>query len=211
MGRVPGTWYRGPVLLPLAELELLAGLRAAGLLALDGTRVARQEAELTKLAAVALVDLHERAGDGEAQRAGLTRLSAALDVGLHVVLAEVVGRGERLLDRAHERGAREVVAEGAAVDVPLARAGLEVQAADGLLAAADGVRRLVSHYLLSLDVKVRTWGCWAVCSCCAPAKTRSLLRSFWRPSAFLGSMPYTAFSMTRSGCLASIVANGVKR
>src|SRR4051794_38928369 len=86
-------------LLPLAELELLAGLRAAGLLALDGAGVARQEAELTELAAVPLVDLDEGAGDGEAQRAGLTRLSAALDVGLHVVLAEVVGRRERLLDR----------------------------------------------------------------------------------------------------------------
>ena len=43
------------------------------------------------------VDLDERAGDGEAQRAGLTRVPAAIDVGLHVIATERVGRDERLL------------------------------------------------------------------------------------------------------------------
>ena len=62
----------------LRELEPLACLRTAGLLALDRAGIAREEAEVAKLAAMRLVDLHERAGDGEAQRAGLTGLAAAV-------------------------------------------------------------------------------------------------------------------------------------
>ena len=60
--------------LALRELEPLAGLRTARLLALDRARIAREQAEVAQLAAVGLVDLHERASDGEAQRAGLARL-----------------------------------------------------------------------------------------------------------------------------------------
>ena len=90
------------------------------------------------------VDLDERAGDGETQRAGLTGLAAAVDVRLHVVAAEHVGRRERLLDGRDVRRTREVVAERAAVDVPLARARLEVDAADGFFAAADRVNGLMS-------------------------------------------------------------------
>src|SRR5688572_16649009 len=131
--------------LALAELELLASLRTARLLALHRAGVARQEAEVAKLAAVPLVDLHEGAGDGETERAGLAGLPAPLHVRLHVVLAERVGRRERLLDGRDERRPREVVAERAPVDVPLARARLQVDSADGFLAAADGVRGRVGH------------------------------------------------------------------
>jgi hypothetical protein len=41
------------------------------LLALDRTRVAREEAEVAQLAAVRLVDLHEGTRHGETERTGL--------------------------------------------------------------------------------------------------------------------------------------------
>src|SRR6516162_1658363 len=44
-------------------------------------------------------------------------------------------------------------------------------------------------------------GCCAACGWSGPAYTFSF-RSMFRPSEFLGSMPRTAFSTTRSGCLA---------
>src|SRR3712207_3658952 len=110
--------------LPLAELELLARLRAAGLLALHGARVAREQAEVAQLAAVPLVDLHQGAGYGEAERPGLPGEPAAGHVRLHVKAAERVGDLERLLDGEHVRGAREVVTERAPIDVPLPRARL---------------------------------------------------------------------------------------
>ena len=65
----------------LRELEMTASnacrtgtasARTTRLLALDRSRIARQEAEIAQLAAMRLVDLHERARDGEAKRAGLT-------------------------------------------------------------------------------------------------------------------------------------------
>src|SRR5688572_1923462 len=122
------------VRLALAELEPLAGLRTAGLLALDGTRIAREQAEIAKLAAVGFIHDEQRTGRGEAQRAGLARHAAALDLRLHVEAAERVGRAEGLLDRRDERGAGEVVPERATVHFPLARARGEVQAAPGFLA-----------------------------------------------------------------------------
>src|SRR5829696_259556 len=131
--------------LALAELELLACFRAAGLLALHRAGVAREEAEVAELPAVPLVDLHQRPRDGEAQCARLPRLPAALQVRPDVELAQRVGGGERLLNRRDERRTREVVAERAPVDVPLAGAGPQVDAADGFLAAADGVRNRVGH------------------------------------------------------------------
>src|SRR6185437_15762428 len=127
---------------------------------------------------------------------------------LHVEAAEGVGRGECLLNRRHEGRTREVVAQRAAVDVPLARSRLHVHAADAFLAASDGVNGALGHHSVSL-LRLSTTGCWAACGCCASGYTRSLRRSFCRPSAFLGSMPNTAFSMTRSGCLESMEANGV--
>src|SRR5688500_4803749 len=140
--------------LSLRELEPLPCLRAARLLALDRAGVAREETEIAKLAAVRLVDLHERPCHGQPQRARLPRLSAASNVRLHVVLTEAVGRGERLLNRRDQRGPRKVVAQRAAIDVPLAAAGLEVHAADRLLTTADRVCDLrIRHRLLRLALR----------------------------------------------------------
>ena len=72
----------------LRVLRRLAGLLETGLLALDDARVTGEEAGLLQGGAVVLaVDLVERAGDGEAQRAGLARGAAAGDAGDDVVAA----------------------------------------------------------------------------------------------------------------------------
>src|SRR5215218_5355209 len=140
--------------LSLRELEPLACLRTAGLLALDRACVAGEQAEVAQLAAVCLVDLHQRARDGEPKRPSLPRLAAAGDVRLDVVLTEPVGRRERLLDRGHQRGSREIIPKRTPIDVPLATARLEVHAADRLLATADRVRDLrIGHVLLRLALR----------------------------------------------------------
>src|ERR1700712_1809425 len=82
--------------LALRELGGLAGLLESGLLALDDAGVTSQEAGLLESGAVVLaVDLVERAGDREAQRAGLTRGAAAGDLRRDVVAAEQVEDLER--------------------------------------------------------------------------------------------------------------------
>src|SRR5678815_5691594 len=87
-------------------------------------------------------------------RSTLDRSSAASDVYKRQVLAESVGRRERLLDRRDEGRPREVVTERAAIDVPLAAAGPEVHAADRFLATADRVRDLrIGHRLLRLALR----------------------------------------------------------
>jgi hypothetical protein len=96
--------------LSLRELETLTSFRTAGLLALDRTRITREEAEVTKLAAVSFVERDEGAGDREAERTCLPCLSATDDVRAHIEAPERVGRGERLLNGRHQRGAREIVA-----------------------------------------------------------------------------------------------------
>src|SRR3954465_14879191 len=97
--------------LALAELELLASLRTARLLALDGTCVAREETEATKLATMTFVHLHQRASDGETKGTSLTACATALEIRLDVELAKGIGGDERLLDLGDEHRTREVVAE----------------------------------------------------------------------------------------------------
>src|SRR6185312_887990 len=123
--------------LTLRELEPLAGLRTTRLLALDRTRITREQAEITKLAAVRLVDLHERARHRETKRAGLAGVATAVDVRLHVIAAERIGRHERLLNGRDVRRAREIIAQRAAIHVPLARTGLQEHTAHRFLPAAD--------------------------------------------------------------------------
>src|SRR4051812_11719740 len=128
--------------LPLAELELLSCLRTSRLLALDRTRIAREQTEIAKLPAMPFIHLHQRTSDGKAQRASLPAHSTALEVRLDVELAESIGGNERLLDLRHEHRTREVIAQRAAIDVPLTGSRLHVHAADGFLAAANGVCNL---------------------------------------------------------------------
>src|SRR5690348_11597473 len=65
------------------------------------------------------------------------------------------------------------------------------------LALADGVPAGCATWVM-----VKGVGCCAWCGWSGPAYTFSL-RSMFRPSVFLGSMPLTAFSTSRSGRLAS--------
>src|SRR5687768_11958936 len=138
------------MMLALRELEALAGLRTTRLLAFDLARVAREQAEVTQLPLVRLVDLDERTRDREPQRARLTGHPATVQVCAHVVPAERVGGRERLLDRRHQRRPRKVVTERAPVDVPLAGTRLDVHAAHRFLAAPDGMDGGIRHYFDSL-------------------------------------------------------------
>src|SRR5688572_20213376 len=90
-----------PNSLSLAELESLSCLRTSRLLALDRACVAREQAEVAQLAAVAFIDLYERASNSETQRARLTGLPAALEIRLDVVPTQRIRRREWLLNRAH--------------------------------------------------------------------------------------------------------------
>src|ERR687886_1257881 len=121
----------------LAVLRGLAGLLEAGLLALLHPRVAGEEAGLLQRGAVGVeVDPVEGAGHAEAQRAGLAGGAAAVDAGDDVEAALEVGHLERVVDQLLVDLVREVVLEGAAVDLPGAAAGDEAHPGDGLLAAA---------------------------------------------------------------------------
>jgi len=175
MGRAPNERINGEVgreicqreadacSLTLAELEALARLWTARLLPLDGSSVAREKAEIAKLAAMALVHLHEGSRHGKAQRAGLAGRAAAVDVRLHVIATEGIRRGKWLLNSRHESWPGKVVAQRATVDVPLAGARLHVDAAHRFLPAANGVD-CIGHGYFSLDLlKVRGVGCCATC------------------------------------------------
>src|SRR5690606_30126881 len=128
-----------PVASTLRELEPLACSGAARLLALDHARVAGEQAGSAQLGAVLLVGLAQRASDRVPHRTGLAGHAAAAHVRLDIEGAERVGRGERLLDVLHQRRAREVVTQGAAVDIPLPGAGNQVDPGDAGLAAANGL------------------------------------------------------------------------
>src|SRR5439155_22278943 len=124
-----------------------------------------------------------------------------------------VRRRDRRLDVRHERGTREIIAQGAATDVPLPRAGREVHARHAHLAPADGVpaqleRDRAAHPASTI---ASGCGCCVACGCVGPAYTLSICFTFWRESVVFGSIPHTAFSITRSGCFASMVLSGVNR
>src|SRR5690606_30455068 len=84
------------------------------------------------------VDLVQRTGDAEAQRAGLARVAAARDAGDDVVRTLQVQHREGVVDQLLVQLVREVVLERAAVDRDGARTGDQAHAGDGLLATAHG-------------------------------------------------------------------------
>src|ERR1700742_1790346 len=135
--------------LTLRELEHLTCFRTTRLLTLDRARIAREETERAELTAVSFVDLDQRAGHSETQRACLARRATAIDVGLHVVPTKRVGGDECLLNGRDVRRTGEVVTQGASIHVPFAGARLQENAADRLFAAADRMDVLrVRHVLL---------------------------------------------------------------
>src|SRR5207248_10746008 len=84
--------------LPLRELESLARSRAAVLLALDDSGVARQKARLLQRGTEIRIQLGERAADAVADGAGLTGEAAAADVHVDVDLADLLDDFQRLLE-----------------------------------------------------------------------------------------------------------------
>src|SRR5690348_5685699 len=133
--------------LALRELEAAAGLGAAVLLALDHAGVAGEEAGLLDDAAERGLVARQRLGDAVLDRAGLAREAAADDGRDHVILALAPGDSERLVDHQAERRTGEIDFLLAAVDDDLARARLEPDPRDRVLAAA---RRISAAVLVEL-------------------------------------------------------------
>src|SRR5690606_19108136 len=101
----------------LGVLRRLAGLLETGLLALDDAGVTREEAGLLEGRTVVLgVDVVQRTGDAETQRAGLARVAATRDAGDDVVGTREVQHGERVVDQLLVQLVGEVVLKGATVD-----------------------------------------------------------------------------------------------
>ena len=122
----------------LRELRSLAGLLEACLLTLGGAGIAGQEASLLEGRTVSVaVDLVEGARHAEAQGTGLAGDAAAIDAGDDVEAAVNVEQDEGGLHQLLVQLVGEVVLEGATVDGPLAGAGDEANAGNGLLAAAQ--------------------------------------------------------------------------
>src|SRR3989441_5415560 len=186
--------------LTFTELEPLARPCPAGLLALDRPRVARQQSLLPQLLAVPLVGEAQRPPDREPQRPRLPRHAPTPHQRPHVERAQRVGRGERLLDVRHERGTGEVVTQSALIDVPLARARRQVHPRNALLAAPHRVPAQLRRQALAHQASTGASGsgCCAACGCVGPAYTLSICLTFCRDNVVFGSIPHTAFSITRS-------------
>src|SRR2546427_7817761 len=201
------------VRLSLTELEPLARPRPARLLPLDDPRIARQQSLLPQLLAMPLVRQAQRPRDRESQRPRLPRHPAAPAQRPHVEGAERIGRRERLLDVRHERRPGKVIAQRAPVDVPFSGARRQIHARHADLAAPDRVpaqlRRDGRAHRAS--ARLSGSGCCAACGCSGPAYTFSICFTFWRESVVFGSIPHTAFSITRSGRFSSTFLTGAKR
>src|SRR3954470_18765095 len=160
----------------LGVLRSLAGLLEPVLLALLDPGVTGEEAGLLESRTVLALDLDEGAGDGQAQRAGLTRDAATLEEADDVVLLALLQGHERLTDELLVHLVGEVLLQGAAVELELAGAGEQTYPDDGLLAAADGLDgtpvgvrhgQCGRHWATCLISK--GWGCCAAWGCSGPA------------------------------------------
>src|SRR6185437_13557584 len=122
--------------LTLGVLGRLTSLLQPVLLALLHPGVPGQEAGLLQRRTVVGLDADQRAGDGQPQRTGLAGDAAAGQAGNDVVLVVLVQRDERLADQLLVHLVREVVLDGAAIELEVSGARHEPDPDDGLLAAA---------------------------------------------------------------------------
>src|SRR3954469_25392367 len=125
--------------LALRELERLARLGAAVLLALHGTGVAGQEAALLQHAAQIRLEAGQRLGDAVTYGTRLARQTAAGNRADDVVLAGAGSGDQRLLDQHPQHRTGEVDFDFAGVDHDLAGARLDPDAGNRVLALAGGV------------------------------------------------------------------------
>src|SRR5688500_11737594 len=158
-----------------------------------------------------VVRQHERPRDPEAQRTGLAGQPAADDARLHVERAQRIGRGERLLNVRHERRPREIIAQRPPVDGPFPRARRQIHSGNAELAAPDRVPTQLRCDPRAHLASASGVGCCAACGWLGPAYTLSICFTFWRDSVVFGSIPHTAFSITRSGNLLITLLTGVNR
>src|SRR5438445_11315021 len=114
--------------LALRELERLARLRPAVLLALHGAGVAGQEAAFLQNAAQIRLEVGQSLGDAVTHGTRLARQTAASDRADDVVLAGARGGDQRLLDQHAQDRASEIDFDFAGVDHDLAGARLDPDA-----------------------------------------------------------------------------------
>ena len=125
-------------MLALGVLLSLTGLLETSLLTLDDACVTAQVTGLLQGGAVVFdVDLVQRTGDAEAQRAGLAGDAATVDAGDNVVGAFKIKDLEGLVDVLLVQLVREVVRQFAAIDGPLAGARYNANACNSFLATAN--------------------------------------------------------------------------
>src|SRR5260221_6590788 len=125
--------------LALRELERLARLGAAVLLALHRTRVAGEKAAPFQDAAQIRLEIGQRLGDAVTDGARLARQTAAGHGADHVILTGPGRRHQRLLNHHPQHWTSEIDFDFAGVDGDLAGAGLDPDPGDRVLALAGGV------------------------------------------------------------------------
>ncbi len=123
-----------PWKLTLRELEVLARLLAAELLAFNGARVAGHQSFLLESGLVFRIVRNERASDAQADSAHLAGDSAAVGVDFDVPFFRVVENGERKVGDHILNVGMEIFLEIATVDGALAGTRLQDNSSDGVLA-----------------------------------------------------------------------------
>src|SRR5690554_301127 len=136
--------------LTLGELEGLAGLGLAILLALDNAAIAGQEATLLEHWAQARLEEVESLGDTVTHGAGLTGQTAAGHRDDNVVLVGAFGCHDWLLDDQLQHGTRKVCGELTAVDRDSALAWLDPDPGNRVLALAGGIGTTLGVELLNV-------------------------------------------------------------
>src|SRR5712675_1179940 len=125
--------------LAFRELERLARLGPAVLLALDRARVAGEKAALFQDAAQIRLEIGQRLGDAVTDGARLARQTAAGHGADHVILTGPGRRHQRLLNHHPQHWTSEIDFDFAGVDGDLAGAGLDPDPGNRVLALAGGV------------------------------------------------------------------------
>src|ERR1043165_3463995 len=179
----PFTIYHSPFTNALAfrELEALARALLPVLLALLGARVARDESRVLERGAEVCVHLHKSARAAVGRRTGLSRRASARDVDHDVELVCGVGERQGLADDHAQGLVGEVLLEGLAVDLEVARARPQVNPRGRSLAPTRSVILYVCHFFLFLNfvyafcaaaaraLRVSGSGRCAACGCSASA------------------------------------------
>src|SRR6218665_1599625 len=147
-GRFPGPLQKSIRNLALRELEGLAGLGLAVLLAFDDAAVAGQEAALLERRAQCRLEEVQGLGDAVTNGTGLAGQTTTGNSDDDVVLVGAFGRDDRLLDDQLQNGTGEVGGEFAAIDGRGALARLDPDAGDGILALAGGIGAALGVELL---------------------------------------------------------------